>query len=312
MIRKIGFFVAPNVSLLGLDCALDTLRQANRHLGKPFYEWCTIGQDQNFVDTSNGLKLALDHSIDDEIVELDMLFVCAGIDYTHYKNPRVFAWMRRMAERVQAVGGITTGAFLMARAGLLDGYVCTTHWEEADAFHEEFPNIRLSDRIFVIDRNRMTSAGGLVTIDLFLQIIARDCGAGTTLSMASVFQLDRMRGEQDPQFWSLTRGRKGQPKQILVAANIMEQNIETPLPLERIAQETGVSVRHLHRIFLRYLQQSPSDLYREVRLKKARRLLQTTTQSVLEISIACGFSSQSAFSRSYLRQFGVTPSSGRI
>lgn len=311
MTRKIGFFVPPNVSLLGLDCALDTLRVANKYLDNPRYEWCTIGQDTAAVESSNGLKLTLDQTIDEDISGLDMLFVCSSTNPARYTNARVYAWLRRMSKQVELIGGITAGAFTLARAGLLDGYTCTVHWEDADEFRDEFPDMKVTDGIFVIDRDRMTSAGGLVTIDLFLQIVARDCGANTSLSMINLFQKERMRSETDSQSWSLIRNSRARPRQILLAANIMEQNIESPVSIDQIADKIGVSARHLHRVFLRHLQKSPSEYYRDVRLKKARRMLGATNLSVLEVSLACGFNSQSAFSRSYFSHFGVTPTGDR-
>jgi transcriptional regulator GlxA family with amidase domain len=173
MTRRIGFFVPEEASLLGLDCALDTLRVANRHLGRPFYEWCTIGHTNLQIKSSNGLKLTLDHLVTDVLPHLDMLFVCATVDTSSYVEREVFAWLRRMAGRVAFLGGITSGALILARAGLMKGYTFTIHWEDADAIQREFPQVQLSNSIFVIDRDRMTSAGGLVTIDLFLHIIAR-------------------------------------------------------------------------------------------------------------------------------------------
>ncbi|MGB0439550.1 MAG: GlxA family transcriptional regulator [Paracoccaceae bacterium] len=310
MTRRIGFFVPPGVSLLGLDCAIDTLRAANRYLGWQMYHWCTIGQDDGLVTSTNGLRLALDHTIEDP-VSLDMLFVCGWIGGTTYRSPKVEAWLRRMAPQVEALGGLTAGAFLLARAGLLDGYTCTTHWEDADTFRQMFPDIPLSDSIFVIDRNRMTSAGGLVSMDLFMQIVARDCGARTTLALANSFQLDRLRSAEDRQTWSLAQSARPQPKQILRATSLMEATIDAPLPLERIAEAAGLSVRQLHRVFLRHLRQSPSDVYRRIRLRQARHLMRSTSLPVIDVAVACGFASQSAFSRSYLRQYGHSPSADR-
>ncbi|MFC6585461.1 AraC family transcriptional regulator [Sulfitobacter aestuariivivens] len=160
MSKRIGFFVPPQVSLLGLDCALDTLRVANRVRGDDFYRWCTIGEADHAVQTSNDLRLALDYTMHESLPELDMLFVCGSIDPAEPKSARTVPWLRYMSRRVPTLGGITSGAFLLARAGLLDGYTCTVHWENADLFRQEFPDIRVSDAVFVIDRDRMTSAGG--------------------------------------------------------------------------------------------------------------------------------------------------------
>ena len=311
MVKKIGFFIPQKASLLGLDCAADTLRLANRTLVEPAYQWLTISQTAQPVRATNGLVLMPDTTITDQ-VNLDMLFVCGCLKAADFADTKVLSWLRTMAQGVEVIGGITTGAFILARAGLLDGYTCTTHWEEADMFHEMYPQITISDSIFVIDRNRMTSAGGLVTIDLFLQIIARDCNAETTLAMASAYQLDRLRGEEDRQSWSVMRGRRKPPRRILLATKIMEQNIENPATIDEIADASGTSVRQLHRAFVSHLLQSPSEYYRHMRLHKARQLIRATNLSLTEVSLATGYSSQSAFSRSYANTFGHTPSDERF
>lgn len=311
MSRKIGFFVPPQVSLLGLDCALDTLRVANSVLRRQFYTWCTIGTDDLHVRSSNGIQMVLDRTIENDISDLDMLFACSTPDISRYSDRRVTSWLARAARQIDAMGGITSGAFLLARAGLLKGYSCAVHWQDVEAFREDFPDVTASGNIFVIDRNRYTSAGGLVTIDLFLQIIAQDVGASVALSMLGTFQKDRVRDQNDPQTWSLNRGTRERPKSVLLAVNLMEQNIEVPLKLEQIAARIGMTSRNLHRIFKMHLHQSPSDCYRDIRMRKARALLRTTSRSVLDVSISCGFESQSAFSRSYLSRFGMSPSADR-
>jgi transcriptional regulator GlxA family with amidase domain len=139
----------------------------------------------------------------------------------------------------------------------------------------------------------------------------RDLGAATALSMTNAFHIDRMRGEGDVQSWSMRNSTKPRPQQILLAAKLMEQNVELPISLGQIARELKTSVRQLHRVFRRHLQESPSEYYRAVRLTKARKLLRSTNKSVLDVSLTCGFASQSAFSRSYLRFFGHPPSKDR-
>jgi len=206
-----------------------------------------------------------------------------------------------------SVGGLCTGAFIMAKAGLLDGKRATIHWENADSFTEEFDEVELTKSVFVIDGNRMTTAGGTSSIDLMLKLIAADHGEDLANSVADQMIYSSIRTDQDTQRLSVpTRIGVRHPK-LSSVIQMMENNVEEPISPSLLAKEVGMSTRQLERLFRRYLNRSPKRYYMELRLQKARNLLMQTDMSVINVALACGFASPSHFSKCYRAHYDTTP-----
>ena len=200
-----------------------------------------------------------------------------------------------------------TAAYTLARAGILDGKRATTHWENQDSFSEEFMEVDLKKSVFIIDGNRMTTAGGTSSIDLFLKIIADDHGEELANAVADQMIYNSARTEKDGQRVSIpTRIGVRHPK-LANVIKMMEENIEEPISPSLLAQEVGMSTRQLERLFRRYLDRSPKRYYMELRLQKARNLLMQTDMSVINVALACGFTSPSHFSKCYRSQYDTTP-----
>ena len=193
------------------------------------------------------------------------------------------------------------------RAGLLDGRKATIHWENQDSFAEEFEDVILTKSVFVIDGNRYTTAGGTSSIDLMLKIIADDHGQDLANAVADQLIHSAIRTDQDVQRLSVpTRIGVRHPK-LSQVIHMMEANIEEPISPALLAREVGLSTRQLERLFRRYLNRSPKRYYMELRLQKARNLLMQTDMSVINVALACGFTSPSHFSKCYRSHYGTTP-----
>src|SRR5262249_56623211 len=150
------------------------------------------------VRASNGLVLTVDCA-PAPLVLPDYAFVCGGFNPERFKDPNVFRWLRSLARHGVRLGAITTGAYVLARAGLLDGYACTIHWENADSFAGDFPHIDLRNNLYVIDRDRLSCSGATATLDLFLHIVSEAHGSGLALEIAEALQMDRIRSTVDEQ-----------------------------------------------------------------------------------------------------------------
>ena len=205
------------------------------------------------------------------------------------------------------MGGLCTGAWAVAKAGLLEGKRATIHWENQDSFFEDFEEVKLTKSVFVIDGNRLTTAGGTASIDLMLKLIARDHGEGLANTVADQLIYNSIRTDQDSQRLSIpTRIGVRHPKLAQVIGR-MEGAIEEPISPARLADEVGMSTRQLERLFRRYLNRSPKRYYMEIRLQKARNLLMQTEMSVINVALACGFASPSHFSKCYRAHYQTTP-----
>jgi len=233
--------------------------------------------------------------------------VCGGIDVQAATTKKLLAWLRREARKGLVVGGLCTAAHTLAKAGLLDGKRATIHWENQDSFGEEFEEVVLTKSVFVMDGNRLTTAGGTSSLDLMLKLIADDHGEETANAVADQLIYSSIRTDQDTQRLSVpTRIGVRHPKLSQVIQQ-MERNIEEPISPSILARDVGMSTRQLERLFRRYLNRSPKRYYMELRLQKARNLLMQTDMSVINVALACGFASPSHFSKCYRAHYQTTP-----
>jgi transcriptional regulator GlxA family with amidase domain len=307
---KYAFLTLANYSLIAVANALEPLRMANRLVGKDVYEWSVMSLDGLASESSSGLKLTPAGALD-KLGPVDILFVCGGINIREAVSPALVTALRRLADRRIALGGLCTGGYALAKAGLLDNFRATIHWENLSALREEFPRVLISDQLFTIDRTRFTCSGGTAPLDLMLNLIEGKLGARISQRVSEQFIVDRVRKDRDRQYVPL-RARVGVSHRGLIrVAQIMEENIEKPLSLEKIAKATGLSRRQIERLFKRDLNCVPKRYYLEMRLRRARELLLQTAMPIMDITAACGFQSPPHFSKCYRSQYGYPPSAER-
>ncbi|GLO70425.1 AraC family transcriptional regulator [Phaeobacter inhibens] len=304
--RRYAFVLLDSFSMLSFASALECLRIANRMIGREVYTWTLLAEGGGTVSCSAGTSF----QVDDDLIELqrdDTILLCSGISVQEATTKKLLSWLRREARKGLKIGGLCTASYSLARAGLLDGKRATIHWENADSFNEEFDEVELTKSVFVIDGNRMSTAGGTSSIDLMLKLIASDHGEDIANSVADQLIYSSIRTDQDTQRLSIpTRIGVRHPKLSMVI-QMMEANIEEPISPSILAQNVGMSTRQLERLFRRYLNRSPKRYYMELRLQKARNLLMQTDMSVINVALACGFASPSHFSKCYRAHYDTTP-----
>ncbi|PVA05929.1 GlxA family transcriptional regulator [Thalassorhabdomicrobium marinisediminis] len=304
--RRFVFVLLEDFTLLSFAAAIDCLRLANRMADQELYSWRLLGEGGDTVTCSTGTVFKVDGDLD-EMHRDDTVMICGGRDVQNATTRKVLNWLRREARRGIVIGGLCTAAYTLAKAGLLDGKRATIHWENHDSFSEEFLEVELTKSVFVADGNRMTTAGGTSSIDLFLQIIADQYGEELANAVADQQIYSAIRTDQDTQRLSIpTRIGVRHPKLSRVIQE-MEQNIEEPISPSVLAKDVGMSTRQLERLFRRYLNRSPKRYYMELRLQKARNLLMQTDMSVINVALACGFASPSHFSKCYRAHYDTTP-----
>jgi transcriptional regulator GlxA family with amidase domain len=304
--RRFVFVLVESFSLLSFASVLDALRIANRMAEGPLYNWILLGEGGDLVSCSAGTSFSVDY----DLIELkrdDTVFLCGGINIQKNTSKRLLNWLRRESRKGLLVAGLCTAAYTMAKAGILDGKKATIHWENQDSFAEEFTNIELTKSVFIIDGQRMTTAGGTSSIDLILKIIADNHGEELANAVADQLIYSSIRTDQDTQRLSVqTRIGVRHPKLSMVI-QMMEKNIEEPISPSLLAKDVRMSTRQLERLFRRYLNRSPKRYYMELRLQKARNLLMQTDMSVINVALACGFASPSHFSKCYRSHYQKTP-----
>jgi transcriptional regulator GlxA family with amidase domain len=287
--------------------AIEPLRAANQIAGHPLYRWCNGAPAGEIAVSSSGASVLIDFSLRDEEHQVDLMFVCAGGNPAEFNDERTLEWLRRLTKRGVAVGGISGGPFIMAKAGLLAGRRCTVHWEHMAAFRESFSDVQITRSLFEIDGDRLTCSGGVAALDMMVALIARDHGPELGAAVGDWFVHTQLREGRKPQRMD-ARFRFGiNDERILKALKAMEAHIENCLPREQLAQLAGMSLRQLERAVRAHLGRGVHEHYLMLRLERALQLLRQTRRSMLEIAVATGFSSASQFSRAFHRQFGYPP-----
>ncbi|MBB3183952.1 transcriptional regulator GlxA family with amidase domain [Halomonas fontilapidosi] len=309
--QAIGFLLLENFTLFSLASAIEPLRMANQLAGRELYRWFTLSLDGEPISASDGLKVTPDTAITVPLA-LDMVVVCGGVGPARAVQREHVAWLQGQARLSRRLGGICTGSWALAKAGLLDGYEASVHWECLAAMQESFPRALLTTRLFSIDRERATASGGTAPLDMMLTLIGRDHGRELAAGISEMFICDRVRGEQDQQRVPLKHILGTTQPKLLEIVALMEANLEEPIGLEELAAYVDVSRRQLERLFQRYLLCSPSRYYLKLRLTRARQLLKQTSISIIEVASACGFVSTPHFSKCYREFFGQPPRDERL
>src|SRR5258708_32510740 len=172
---------------------------ANRLVGKEVYEWSVISVDGRAADASSGLNLSPTGALE-KLGPVDILFVCGGINVREAVSPALLTTLRRLADRRVPLGALCTGGYALARAGLLDHFSATIHWENLSALREEVPRVRISDQLFTIDRDRFTCSGGTAPLDLMLHLIELRLRARIPQVVSQLFFHDRVPTDDHGQY----------------------------------------------------------------------------------------------------------------
>lgn len=309
-VHRLGLLLTDNFALMSYACVLEPFRAANVLAGRELYRWTHVSPDGRPARASNGAAIVADQAVA-EPLECETLFVFAGGDPARFSDAATFAGLRRLAQRGARLAGVSGGPFLLARAGLLDGYRATLHWEHEAAFAESFDKVILEPGLYVIDRRRMTCAGGTAGMDLAIELIEREHGHALAARVGEWFIRTEPRAADRPQRPSLRERYGVANDRVLKALAHMEATIEDPASRQTLAAVAGVSSRQLERLFAAHLGASIDAVYLRLRLAEADRLLRQTAMSVMAVSVACGFQSASHFSRVYAAHFGAPPSRRR-
>ena len=307
---RFGFLLLPRFPHAAFASAVDALALANYVSGQALFEWKTVADTTIDVPAQNGIRTTIDHRLEDA-PDFDTITVCGGIDGSHENSATIRNWLRNRYSKGATIGSISTGSWVLARAGLLQKKRCTVHWEDLNAFREIFPTLNATSEIFEIDGRVFTCSGGSASVDLFLSFIAVRHGMNLAMSVSEQLVHGPARSTHEHQRLEL-RDRTGISNPILArAAKIMEAHIEHPLSLEKIAQNLGVSGRQVERLFRKYFGQTPRAYYRSIRLTHARSLLRSTDVSIQQVAYATGFCTSSYLSKCYKNEFGHLPSRER-
>lgn len=308
--HEVGFILLPGFSLMSYSAAVEPLRAANLLAGREVFSFATFAPAGKRVAASLGVEVPA-RPLPANRGGIGTLFVCAGGSPSDWTYPPVLACLRQLERQGCRIGGISGGPYLLAAAGLLNGYDFTIHWEHVAALREMFPALHPRQTRFVIDRNRITCGGGIAPLDMMHALIEERLGADFARRVSDWFLHAEVAEPAAPQRGSLALRHGAHHPVVLAVVETMEAALEQPYDRTGMARRVGVSPRHLDRLMAEHLGTTFHAKYLAVRLAHARRLLLQSPLSISEIALASGFSSPGHFARHYRKTFCCRPSDER-
>jgi transcriptional regulator GlxA family with amidase domain len=285
------------------------MRTANRLSGKSLYDWQFYAPDSEPVSASSGITIPTRPL--NEARDLETLIICAPNTAQEFDRAASLKFIRGLDSQGVNLGSVSSGSFILARAGLLDNCRCTIHWENIPVFKEIYPQLDVAFSLYEIDNKRFTCSGGTAALDMMLKLIEIQHGRVLAQKIAQQFHHDRIRTQIDSQQMADRIDLAMSAPKLVDVIHLMESNIEVPLPLPGIADQCNLSLRQIERLFHKYRGVTPSQYYLSLRLMHAKQLLLNTNNSVIDISIATGFETQSYFTACYRKHFGSSPRNHR-
>jgi transcriptional regulator GlxA family with amidase domain len=304
--ERIGFLLLPEFPIYALILALEGLRVANQNAGARLFSTHLFSLDGQPVPAGNGMTLAVEAAIA-QVPFFPTVIVCGGNRPTQHVTKGLLNWLRRLARHGALLGALDTGQFTLAAAGLLEGRRVTLHWEAIQMFREHYPDIAVSEQLYLVDRNVITCAGGIATLDMVLHLIGIKHGRDLAQIVADGFVHARPRREVEHQRASPDDVVGPRDPRLARVLRAMEGNLESPLPARALAASAGVSLRQLERLIRDRFDDTPTGYYLKLRLQAARNQLFYGDLPIQEIAAACGFSSPSVLSRTFRAHFGLSP-----
>jgi transcriptional regulator GlxA family with amidase domain len=296
----------PGASLQALGALTEALLAANEALGDDVHTLTSCTTDGGAITTIGGTRVEPQQRWSDAAAP-DVVHLIA--ERPHTPSASLLHELRHHAERGITFCAIGSAALILADAGLLDGHRATLNAAHAATLAATHPQVIVSQHLYEIDRARLSCASGSAVLDMLLAWLGQRHGDKLVQSLLAQFALERLRAPEERPRAPVAAGLGS--TRLAEAVSLMEANLAEPLPTEDIARLVGVSRRQLERLFKQHLDELPSRYYAELRLARARRLLQQSNQSILQVGLACGFTSGSHFSNAYRARFGHTPRDAR-
>ncbi|MHA1553524.1 MAG: GlxA family transcriptional regulator [Alphaproteobacteria bacterium] len=309
-IFRVGALLVDGFSLMSYASVVEPLRAANILGGREIYRVSHIPATGAVATSSTGAILAGEAAIGDD-PDFDLLLVIAGGNPFAFHDERLFAWLRRLSRGGVRLGGVSGGPVILVSAGLMEGRRMTVHWEHVAGLAERYPSLLVEHSLYVMDRNRVTCAGGTAPLDLMHAIISEHHGGQFAWRISDWFMHTEVRpagGKQRAgriQRYGTTNGA------VLDTIEAMENHIADPLSLEQLTSLSGLSKRQTSRLFSSLCGQPVMSFYRDLRLETARNLLTNSSMRIVEIALATGFANAAHFSRVFGACCGMTPSDFR-
>ncbi|MFP3834521.1 GlxA family transcriptional regulator [Chryseobacterium sp. SIMBA_028] len=317
-IKNIVLLVLPQVQLLDVAGPCDVFTSANRFLSEEssrsgYYVYLVSGTSEKILYSSSGIPLTCSHTIYDFDFNIDTLLV-AGTALTVLDeiNPELYSYLRNMKEKVRRMGSVCVGAFVLAKAGLLNGKQVTTHWKYADALQKSYPELEVNiNPFFIRDQQIYTSGGVSSGMDLALAVVEEDFGKPLAAEVARHLVLHLKRVGVQSQFGNALPDYETLSSFTKDIRDLLKDKLGLSINIEYMAEFMNMSVRNFSRVFLKESGMTPGRFLEKMRLDQAKNMLEYTDMSLDMIADKCGFGSSVSLRRLFLKNLSISPAQYR-
>jgi transcriptional regulator GlxA family with amidase domain len=311
---RVGFVLTPRFTLTAFAGFVDVLRLAaddgdrSRQLE---CQWTVLGDPGESITSSSGAEVRAWEPMESP-ERFDYIVVVGGLLHQGQRVPHsVYAFLKQAAKAGVPLVGLCTGSFVLARAGLLNGYVTCVSWFHREDFTREFPRLRLvTNQMYMIDRDRMTCAGGTSVVHLAAHLVEKHCGRAFANKSLRILLEDQPLPSNTPQPEAEIT-RKAQDWSVRRAMLLIEQKLSSPEPINEVVGSLGIGIRQLERRFFADVGMTMREFRSQLRLARAKWMIENTDLSLTHIGLECGFGGCSHFSRAFTARFNVRPSAIR-
>ncbi|MER9402250.1 helix-turn-helix domain-containing protein [Mesorhizobium sp. M0615] len=304
------FVLIPRFTLSTLALGIDALRVINRVALQQLFTWDIVTPDGAPAISSSDIPVTPTKRLQ-EISCAPVTLVLASWEFeAGYQQP-LLAWLRRQDRQKGVLGSVESGAFILAKAGLLRSGEAAVHFESRSAFSDKFGSELVTDDRWILTDRRASCSGVISLFDMILALTERELGRELAQNVADIMcyrppsqasSADQLHRDQ-----LLIRADQG----LVRAIEVMHANLENPISLTQICKTANLSVWRLRRLFKRELDQAPSAYYMGLRLRRARELLEHGREKVQNIALSCGFADAPSFSTAFRRLYGMSPTECR-
>lgn len=305
IVRDIDVLLFDQFSNHCLANAIEPIRAANSIAGAEIYRWRFVSLEGGMITSSSGMVVETE-PLNSNSAQIALLLAMPSYGYRNMATPAFLAALRLADKRTTTMVGLDTGAWLFAAAGLLDGKRATIHAAVLEEFSESFLQVEVSKDRIVVDEKYVTCGGAMAAFDLALHLIGEQQGAMLKHEVESFFLY------QDDSKESRNLQLNQRTSLVGQALKLMDDNLETPIPINQMSEFLDCSQKEMQRRFLRSLNMPPAQAYKHKRLSHAKTLLLSTDLAVTEIAVRSGYENASAMTRAFKDKFGLTPSAMRL
>lgn len=295
---------------MSYSSVVEPFRAANLLSGRELYRVRNLPVYGARSKSSTGAVIPATAHIGEQ-VDFDLVLLIASGNPFSFDDANLLSWLRNLARRKVIIGGVSGGPVILAKAGVMKGRRMTVHWEHRGPLHERYPDLQLEHALYVVDKDRLTCAGGTAPLDMLHSLIGSHHGSDFARQVSDWYLHTEVRPAGGPQRAGLSQRYQTNNAAILRVIETMEIQLAEPLSLEELAAIAGIGARQLNRLFKTKLGKTTMAFYRQIRLDKANTMLAQSYMSVTDVALATGFASTAHFSTCYKKHFGITPSFNR-